>query len=501
MKNTKVTVCPRVGFAALFALLLLSTALAGPALAAKGGNGGGGNGGGGGGGGGGKPPKSYTIGGVASGISGDVVLQNNGGDDLAITSDGSFTFPTKLPDGSDYAVTVASAPESLICEVANGSGKIAGSNVTGVEVTCTSQPGLSYSVGGSVAGLDGSLTLQNNDSDDLVLSTNGTFTFDGRLADQTSYAVTVASQPAGQRCTVVNGSGVIAAGDVTDVSVLCEAVLAAAVRVEGAGDSIMRGYNASCTGNTGFFDLFCYGAGDQNNNSFLDGSSSSVVSLVDRYIELDADASGGKNASASGSEMTDPAKNNFATQAAAIVASATQPLTVLVELGGNDLCNRTSGADMYTDQEWQAAVDAGLETLVAGLPDGSTVFLSSVPRVQDLRSAGLLKQSGDSGVDCESFWATYDVCRVATASDTYFGVLEERQRRYNEILAARAIDFNSRAAETGVEVVAEYRGEGALSVGTYGFAPHEINGGDCFHPSISGQNKLSEVLWGNNPFK
>ncbi|MGD8907553.1 MAG: hypothetical protein PVG58_11705, partial [Gammaproteobacteria bacterium] len=52
------------------------------------------------------------------------------------------------------------------------------------------------------------------------------------------------------------------------------------VRVEGAGDSIMRGYNATCDGNTGLFDFLCYGGGDQPENSFLDGSSSSVESVV-----------------------------------------------------------------------------------------------------------------------------------------------------------------------------------------------------------------------------
>ena len=59
------------------------------------------------------------------------------------------------------------------------------------------------------------------------------------------------------------------------------------------------------------------------------------------------------------------------------------------------------------------------------------------------------------------------------------------------------------ASSTRVEVVAETDGvfsETAPEVGNYSFAPAEINGGDCFHPSIAGQNKLSTVIWGNDPY-
>jgi lysophospholipase L1-like esterase len=283
------------------------------------------------------------------------------------------------------------------------------------------------------------------------------------------------------------------------------AAVAAVHRVEGAGDSIMRGYNASCTGNTTFIDLLCYAGGDQPTNSFLDGSSSSVTSIVDRYIALDPQVTGGKAASASGSEMTDSAKNNFAEQASAIVAAATQPTRVFVELGGNDICNRATVNDLYTDAKWEAAVRAGLHTLVNGLPGGSTVLMVSVPRVQDLRAVGIAKQTSTSGVNCQSFWSSYDVCRIATAdgSDlaTRLAAIDAKQHTYNDILVSLAAEYNAEAAATGVEVVADYDPTANASVGSYGFQPDEINGGDCFHPSIKGQNKLSEIIWGRNPYK
>lgn len=276
------------------------------------------------------------------------------------------------------------------------------------------------------------------------------------------------------------------------------------VRVEGAGDSIMRGYNADCLGNVSFFDLFCYGLGDQNEHSFLDGWDADVISIVDRYQRLDAAAGGGKAASASGSEMHG-GSNNFATQAANIVASASAPANVFVELGGNDLCNRSSVADLYTDAQWESAVRTGLDTLTSGLPDGSSVLLVSVPRVQDLRAAGVARQQADSRVNCTSFWAAYDVCPIATAGGTDLtartAALDERQQAYNRILGELATEYNAEASTTGVEVVSEYDPAVDASAGSLRFQPYDISGGDCFHPSLQGQNKLADLVWGNNPYR
>ncbi len=52
------------------------------------------------------PNNTFTINGTINGLVGSgLVLQNNGGDDLSISTDGSFTFVTALPDGSDYSVS------------------------------------------------------------------------------------------------------------------------------------------------------------------------------------------------------------------------------------------------------------------------------------------------------------------------------------------------------------------------------------------------------------
>lgn len=82
-------------------------------------------------------PTTYTVGGSIAGLSGTVVLQDNGGDNLTATADGTFTFATPLADGSGYSVTVSTQPPGQTCTVANGSGTIADANVTNVAVSCT----------------------------------------------------------------------------------------------------------------------------------------------------------------------------------------------------------------------------------------------------------------------------------------------------------------------------------------------------------------------------
>ena len=164
-------------------------------------------------------PTTYSVSGNVSGLTGSVTLQNNGGDDIIKTTNDGFTFPAQA-DSSVYAVTVSSQPTGQTCEVTNDSGTIAAADVTNVVVTCVTDVVPTYSVGGNVSGLTGSVTLQNNGGDDIIKTTNDGFTFPAQ-ADSSVYAVTVSSQPTGQTCEVTNDSGTIAAADVTNVVVTC----------------------------------------------------------------------------------------------------------------------------------------------------------------------------------------------------------------------------------------------------------------------------------------
>jgi 6-phosphogluconolactonase len=102
-------------------------------------------GGGGGGGGTNNPPapSSYTIGGAVTGLSASgLVLQNNAGNDLVVSTAGNFTFSTPVASGAAYAVTIKTQPNlgpAQRCSVTNGSGTVASAAVTTINVACTTQ--------------------------------------------------------------------------------------------------------------------------------------------------------------------------------------------------------------------------------------------------------------------------------------------------------------------------------------------------------------------------
>ena len=121
----------------------------------------------------------YTIGGSVNGLSGNgLVLEDNGGDDLAVPAGGLFTFATALALGASYVVTVKTQPSNpaQTCSVTNASGTVASANISSVSVSCTNNPtaattavGTALPVppaskvidatGGSISSADGRMTV------------------------------------------------------------------------------------------------------------------------------------------------------------------------------------------------------------------------------------------------------------------------------------------------------------------------------------------------------
>jgi hypothetical protein len=182
-------------------------------------------------GGGGSSSTDHPIGGRVEGLTGaGLVLRNNGVESLSVPAAGRFRFVEPVPNGANYAVSVATQPSGQTCSVANGSGT-ATRAVDDIVVTCQTAepppppPPNTYAVGGNVAGLKGSgLVLQNNGGNDLAIASDGAFAFTTRLAAGAAYAVSVATQPGGQRCDVSRGSGTVANANITNVAVACQDV-------------------------------------------------------------------------------------------------------------------------------------------------------------------------------------------------------------------------------------------------------------------------------------
>ncbi len=86
----------------------------------------------------------------------NLVLQNNGGDELTISANGDFIFTKPIASGAGYAVAVKTQPTSpttevsQTCTVSNGDGDVIIANVNNVEVTCKDD---TYTISVTVSGL------------------------------------------------------------------------------------------------------------------------------------------------------------------------------------------------------------------------------------------------------------------------------------------------------------------------------------------------------------
>jgi hypothetical protein len=174
-------------FSRFASLSLISIALS--VLAACGGGGYGGGGGGGGG-------YSYTVGGTVTGLNGaGLVLRDNGGDDLAVSASGMFTFATKVANGAAYAVSVYTQPSNptQTCTVTNGSGTMGSINITTVTVACvTVVSGTFLGVDYANSGDTGSLGVTILDGAGGYTSTsveNDAGTITSGIADAGTYTV------------------------------------------------------------------------------------------------------------------------------------------------------------------------------------------------------------------------------------------------------------------------------------------------------------------------
>lgn len=163
---------------------------------------------------------TYTVGGSISGLTSEGLILVNGTDTATPNAnDTSFTFPTAVAAGTSYAVTVQLQPDAVNCTVSGGSGVVGSANVTDVAVTCASA---AFTVGGTISGLTGNGLVLADGTDTTSPGPGATtFIFPTKLASAASFNVTVTTQPAGQACTVSNGTGVILTSSVNNVALTC----------------------------------------------------------------------------------------------------------------------------------------------------------------------------------------------------------------------------------------------------------------------------------------
>jgi len=166
-------------------------------------------------------PNTYTVGGNVSGLgASSLMVQNNGTGAITVAANGNFQFDTALPENATYNITLLNQPANYNCTVSNGGGMVEKQNITTVAINCTLVP--TYTVGGTITGLTGTLVVQNNGRDNLTISAGATnFTFGTVLTSGAPYAVVAITHSSAQTCTVSSGSGTIAATNVSNVAINC----------------------------------------------------------------------------------------------------------------------------------------------------------------------------------------------------------------------------------------------------------------------------------------
>lgn len=163
---------------------------------------------------------SVTVAGLATGQK--LTLVNNITNALTINGNGAYTFSLQIAKDSNYNVTVLTQPNNEICTVNNGSGAGVIANVNDISVLCSND---NYSIGGNIVGLDSDqqVTIMNNGDikHALTLTTNAPFTFIPQVTFDSSYSITVLTQPNNEICTINNGSEAGVVANVNNVIVSC----------------------------------------------------------------------------------------------------------------------------------------------------------------------------------------------------------------------------------------------------------------------------------------
>ena len=143
------------------------------------------------------PMGTYMVGGTVTGLTGSgLVLQNNAGDDLAVSAAGAFTFTAGVANGVAYAVTVKTQPSSPAqnCVVYGSPGTVADENVTDVLVSCTAVGRFAYAANAG----DNTISVYS------INSTTGALTPVGSPVPTGSSPYAIAARPDGQYLYVVN---------------------------------------------------------------------------------------------------------------------------------------------------------------------------------------------------------------------------------------------------------------------------------------------------------
>jgi hypothetical protein len=346
---------------------------------------------------------------------------------------------------------------------------------------------VTYTIGGTVSGLTGTVVLQNNGGDNLSLSANGSFTFSKTLSSGAAYAATVLTQPSGEICTVSSGSST-ATAKVTTVSVQCIVPWTGTKQMGAVGADTWAVSDATDASGNVYVVGYTTGGLDSNtltgtSDYFLTKYNSSGVKQYTKQI---------------GVAGTDTSGNSVATDASGNVYVSG---TTTGGLDGNTLTGTSdyfltkydsSGVKQFTRQlgvvgavtnGYSVVTDASGNVYVAGQTfggmDGNTLTGTSDVFVTKYNSSGVkqyTQQLGVVGADTYSYWAATDANGNVYVSGTTTGGLD------GNMLTGTSDVFVTKYNSSGVK---QYTSQlGVAGVDTYGYSVATDASGNVF---VSGQ--------------
>ncbi len=144
--------------------------------------------------------------------------------DIVIEATGTTTTVTlgtatasDLVDGIIIPTADMSSPFTLAMHTITWSATDNANNIG----TATQLVNVQAVISGTVSGLNGSVTLQNNGSDNLPLTANGNFRFTTALDNLSNYVITILNQPSTQACVLNNAVGQVNGNNISDIEVTC----------------------------------------------------------------------------------------------------------------------------------------------------------------------------------------------------------------------------------------------------------------------------------------
>jgi 6-phosphogluconolactonase (cycloisomerase 2 family) len=148
-------------------------------------------------------------------------------------------------------------------------------------------PPQTYTIGGAVSGLAAgeSVTLADNGTDTTSVSSNTTFVFPTKIAQDGSYTVTVTAQPAAQNCAVSSASGSGLTANVTTVAVTCTNLPQYAYVVNNGSNSVSQ-YSIDASGILSPLSVATVATGNSPQSITVDPSNKYVyvTNLADNTI-------------------------------------------------------------------------------------------------------------------------------------------------------------------------------------------------------------------------